>query len=249
MKDSLLNGGALAGAYGAARGALKRVSATAVLLTALCGVSVAVASEAAAEETVTIAALGDSLTHGYGLPPEEAFPVQLEAWLRGRGHEVTVMNAGVSGDTTAGGLARLDWTLSPEVDAVIVELGGNDLLRGIDPAASRANLEAILAELTARGLPALIAGLPAPRNYGPDFKAAFDGMFPELAAEHGAVHYENFMGAITAGGLEDAAAREAALKLMQDDGIHPNKAGVAAIVEDIGPYVEELVARARAAEG
>ncbi|MEM6744582.1 MAG: arylesterase [Pseudomonadota bacterium] len=244
MRVSFLTGAGVAGAYGAARGALKTICATLVLLTAPWSVSVA-----SAEAPVVIAALGDSLTHGYGLPPEEAFPVQLEAWLRARGHEVEVLNAGVSGDTTAGGLARLDWTLSGEVDAVIVELGGNDLLRGIDPAASRANLDGILAELSARGLPALIAGLPAPRNYGPDFKQAFDGMFPELAAEYGAVHYENFMGAITAGGLEDAAARDAALKLMQDDGIHPNREGVAAIVEDIGPYVERLLNRVAAGEG
>lgn len=229
-------------AYGAARQALKGLSATLVLLTSLAGVSVA-------DETVTVAALGDSLTHGFGLPPAEAFPAQLEAWLRARGHDVAVLNAGVSGDTTAGGLARLDWTLSGEVDAVIVELGGNDLLRGIDPAASRANLDAILAELSSRGLPALVAGLPAPLNYGPDFKRDFDGMFPELATRYEALHYENFMQAITPDGLETADARARALKLMQSDGIHPNAEGVARIVEDIGPLVEELVARARAAQG
>jgi len=122
MEGSLLLRRGMSGvvrAYGAARQALKGLSATLVLLTSLAGVSVA-------DETVTVAALGDSLTHGFGLPPAEAFPAQLEAWLRARGHDVAVLNAGVSGDTTAGGLARPDWTLSGEVDAAIVELGGND---------------------------------------------------------------------------------------------------------------------------
>lgn len=197
-----------------------------------------------AAEPVTLAALGDSLTHGYGVAPEDAFPAQLERWLRARGHDVTVINAGVSGDTTRGGLARLDWTLSADVDAVIVELGGNDLLRGIDPASSRANLDALLAELSARGLPALIAGLPAPGNYGPEFKRAFDAMFPELAEKWDALHYPNFMAGL--GSAEDRAAVRA---LMQSDGIHPNPDGVARIVEDIGPHVETLIARAREADG
>lgn len=222
-------------AYGAGLAALKAAAAGAALLAAA-----AAGSAAAAAETVTIAALGDSLTHGYGLAPEDAFPVRLEAWLRARGHDVEVMNAGVSGDTTRGGLSRLDWTLTPEVDAVIVELGGNDLLRGIDPASSRENLDAILAELDRRGLPALIAGLPAPGNYGPEFKRDFDAMFPELAERWGAIHVENFMA-----GLGAAEDRKAAMALMQDDGIHPNPRGVAAIVETIGPAVERLIARAR----
>ncbi len=192
---------------------------------------------------VTVAALGDSLTHGYGLPPEDAFPAQLERWLVARGHEVAVLNAGVSGDTTAGGRARLDWTLDGNVDAVIVELGGNDLLRGIDPAASRGNLDAILAELDRRGLPALLTGLPAPGNYGPDFKREFDAMYPELAEQHGALLYPNFLAAI--GDPNDPAASRG---LMQEDGIHPNADGVALIVEDIGPVVEELIARAQKAE-
>ena len=194
-----------------------------------------------------IAALGDSLTHGFGLRPSDAFPVQLEAWLRDRGHDVRVINAGVSGDTTAGGLARLDWTLTPEVDAVIVELGGNDLLRAIDPAASRANLDAILTRLSAEGLPALIAGLPAPGNYGRDWADAFNAMFPELAAKHGAIHYPNFLAAIAPDfSIADRSQRAAAMKLMQSDGIHPNAAGVARVVADIGPQVEKLIARAQA---
>lgn len=221
-------------AYGAGTAALKAGAAALLLLAAG-------PAPAAAEGTVTIAALGDSLTHGYGLAPEDAFPVRLEAWLRARGHDVAVLNAGVSGDTTRGGLSRLDWTLTPEVDAVIVELGGNDLLRGIDPAASRANLDAILAELDRRGLPALIAGLPAPGNYGPEFKRDFDAMFPELARKWGAIHHENFMAGIGA-----AAGSGSAAGLMQEDGIHPDAAGVDAIVEDVGPAVERLIARVRA---
>jgi acyl-CoA thioesterase-1 len=226
---------AVRSAYGAGAAALKAGAAGLLLLTAAGGASVAEA------ETTTIAALGDSLTHGYGLAPEDAFPAQLERWLEARGHDVEVINAGVSGDTTRGGLSRLDWTLSDEVDAVIVELGGNDLLRGIDPAESRANLDAILAELDARGLPALIAGLPAPGNYGPDFKREFDAMFPELAEKWGAILYPNFMAA-----LSEREDRAEAMRLMQEDGIHPNAEGVAAIVEAIGPSVERLVERARA---
>ena len=210
------------------------------------GVAALALTGAAAAQEVTIAALGDSLTHGYGLAPRDAFPAQLERWLRARGHDVTVVNAGVSGDTTAGGLSRMDWTLTPDVDAVIVELGGNDLLRGIDPRASRANLDAILTRLGAEGLPALIAGLPAPGNYGADWKRDFDAMFPELAEKHGAILYPNFLWAIAPDmSMKDRAMREAAGKLMQADGIHPNAGGVARIVEDIGPAVETLIARAQ----
>ena len=225
----------LAAAYGAGRAALKPLAAAAAVAVGLA------AGGPAAAQTVTVAALGDSLTHGYGVDPDQAFPAQLEAWLRARGHDVSVINAGVSGDTTAGGRARLDWTLTPEVDAVIVELGGNDLLRGIDPASSRENLDAILRTLSERGLPALIAGLPAPGNYGPEFKRDFDAMFPELAEEWGAIHYPNFME-----GLGSSDDREAVRTLMQSDGIHPNPEGVARIVAHIGPYVEDLLARVEA---
>jgi acyl-CoA thioesterase-1 len=206
-----------------------------------------IAPMAAASGPVTIAALGDSLTHGYGVAPADAFPAQLERWLRARGHDVTVINAGVSGDTTAGGLSRLDWTLTPEVDAVIVELGGNDLLRGIDPANSRANLDRILTRLAAEDLPALLAGLPAPGNYGADWQRDFDAMYPELAAKHGAILYPNFMEGLAPGiDPSDPAARLAAHGLIQSDGMHPNAQGVARIVADIGPEVEKLIARAEA---
>lgn len=187
-------------------------------------------------EPVTIAALGDSLTQGYGLPPEHGFVPQLQAWLDAAGAEVEMINAGVSGDTTAGGLSRIAWTLTPEVDALIVALGGNDLLRGIDPAVARANLDGILAEAGTRGLPVLLIGMDAPSNYGADYEAAFEAMYPDLAAEHGALHHENFLGALAA--LED---RDAAVQqFMQADRIHPNADGVVLIVEEIGPRVLEL---------
>ncbi len=191
---------------------------------------------------MTVAALGDSLTQGYGLPPEQGFVPQLQHWLEANGVEATVLNAGVSGDTTAGGLARLDWTLTPEVDALIVNLGGNDMLRGIDPAVSRANLEAILAGAEARGLPVLLISLAAPGNYGADYKAAFDAIFPELAAKHGALLAPNYFAP-----LVDSATRRLDPALMQDDGIHPSAAGVARTVEALGPLVRDLVERAKAA--
>ena len=195
-------------------------------------------------ETVTVAALGDSLTQGFGLPPNDGFVPQLQAWLDGQGADVRMINAGVSGDTTAGGLSRIEWTLTSEVDALIVGLGGNDLLRGIDPAASRANLSGILQVAEVRGLPVLLVGVEAPSNYGAEYKAAFDAMYSELAEEFGALYHDNFLGA-----LLDGKDRQTALaELMQGDAIHPNATGVALIVADIGPRVVELIALARAGE-
>ena len=218
-------------AYGAVRG--MRNLALAAMLAGAAGAAVA-------EEGPTILALGDSLTQGYGLPEAEGFVSQLQGWLRENGvPDAIVINGGVSGDTTAGGLARIGWSLTDDVDAVIVALGGNDLLRGIDPAASRANLDGILAEVRGRDLPVLLAGLPAPSNYGPEYKAEFEAMFPELAAEHGALHYPSFLTGMGEG--RDIAAVRA---LMQPDGLHPNVEGVAAIVEGIGPVVLELLAAA-----
>lgn len=196
----------------------------------------------AAAEPLTLVALGDSLTQGYGLPVEQGFVPQLQGWLAARGAEVTVVNAGVSGDTTAGGVARLDWTLTPEVDAMIVTLGGNDLLRGIDPAASRANLDKILTAAGARGLPVLLVAMQAPGNYGPDYKAAFDAIYPDLAATHGALLADSFFAPL----LEGADDPGAASAFMQADGIHPNAEGVARIVEGLGPKVLELLSRVSA---
>lgn len=194
---------------------------------------------AARADPVTVAALGDSLTQGYGLPQGEGFVPQLQAWLDAQGVAAQVINAGVSGDTTAGGLARLDWTLTPEVDALIVTLGGNDLLRGIDPATSRANLDAILTRATEKGLPVLLIGMEAPGNYGPDYKAQFDAIYPELAAKHGALRAESFFAPLQ----QDSADPAALTSFMQGDGIHPNAEGVARIVQGLGPVVRDLIAR------
>lgn len=181
-----------------------------------------------------IVALGDSLVHGYGLPPEDGFVPELDRWLDAHGAaHAEVINAGVSGDTTAGGLARLDWSLSEGADALIVVLGGNDLLRAIPPETTRENLDALIGEARDRGLPVLIGGMEAPLNYGEDWKAAFDAIYPELAAKHDALLYESFL----AGVAEDRS-------LWQPDGLHPNAEGVDAIVEGIGPKVLDLIARA-----
>jgi len=190
-------------------------------------------------ETVTIAALGDSLTQGYGLPAELGFVPQLEAWLQDRGQDVVVINAGVSGDTTAGGLSRVDWTLTPDVDALIVTLGGNDLLRGIDPGVSRANLDGILRAADAAGVEVLLVGMQAPGNYGPEYKATFDSIYPDLAQTYGTLFAASFFE-----GFGGATADPSALgRFMQEDGIHPNAIGVERIVSGLGPYVLELVAQ------
>lgn len=203
------------------------------------GLAFALTVGVASAGPVTVAALGDSLTQGYGLVPDDGYVSQLQRWLEEHGAEVTLINAGVSGDTTAGGLSRIGWTLTPDVDALIVALGGNDLLRGIDPAVSRSNLDGILAEATTRGLPVLLIGMDAPSNYGADYEADFEAMYPDLAAKYGVLFHKNFLGALAA--LGD---RETALELyMQPDRIHPNAAGVALIVEDIGPRVMELIAQ------
>jgi acyl-CoA thioesterase-1 len=207
----------------------------------LCALLVAVSCLAGAADArpVVVAALGDSLVQGYGLPPADGLVPQLQAWLDARGVEATLVNAGVSGDTSAGALARTDWTLAPEVGALIVAIGGNDLLRGLDPAVTRANVQAILQRAADRGVPVLLVGIEAPGNYGADYKAAFDAIFPELAAATGALYHPGFFPALRSGGDQAALAT-----LMQADGIHPNAAGVARIVEAFGPAVEDLVRRA-----
>lgn len=195
-------------------------------------------------ETVTIAALGDSLTAGYGLPQDAGFVPRLQAWLNDQGADVTVVNAGVSGDTTAGGLARVDWTLTPDVDAMIVALGGNDYLRGLDPAVSRANLDGILAAGQDAGVQMLLVGISAGGNYGPAYKAEFDSMYRDLAAQYDLPLYPDFFG-----GLRDAAGTQDGIAAyMQADGIHPNAAGVSAIVDAIGPLVLDLVAQVEKGE-
>lgn len=201
------------------------------------GIAIILSTSAANAEQITIAALGDSLTQGYGLRPNQGFVPQLHAWLKAQDADVILKNAGVSGDTTAGGLSRIDWTLTPDVDALIVALGGNDLLRGLDPGVSRKNLAGILEVASSRELPVLLVGMDAPSNYGAEYEAAFDAMYGELADEFGAIQYPNFLGALAA--RNDTA--DTLRRFMQPDGIHPNAKGVALIVEDIGPRVLELV--------
>ena len=189
----------------------------------------------AAAEPVRIVALGDSLTAGFGLDPGEAFPEQLQRALRRRGLDVTVANAGVSGDTAADGLARLEWSVPADAQIVIVELGANDALRGIDPALTRKALAAIVAKLQARGQTVLLAGMRAPRNLGDRYGAAFDAIYPQLAEQFGVPLHPFF--------LEGVAANRS---LNLPDGIHPTAEGIARIVAAILPQVEALVAKAAA---
>lgn len=201
---------------------------------AALAIVVALCPLAVSAEQITIAALGDSLTHGYGLPASDGLVPQLDRWLSAEGLDVSVINAGVSGDTTAGGRARLAWTLSPEVDALIVALGANDMLRGIPPEDARANLDAILTEADARDLPVLLIGFQAAGNFGPDYKAAFDAIYPDLAAAHGAALVPSFFAPLRAADDGTPAARA---RLLQPDGLHPTAEGVALIVESLGPAV------------
>ena len=187
-----------------------------------------------AEDALRIVAFGDSLAAGYGLLPDEGFTAQLQDWANeGLDSPVTIENAGVSGDTTAGGLARLDWTLGGNPpDAMIVELGANDALRGIDPAETRTNLHAILTRLEEEGIAVLLAGMLAPRNMGADYIAEFEAIYPDLAEEFDVVYLPFF--------LEGVAGNPA---LNQDDGLHPNAEGVARMVKHIAPSVRKLVGR------
>ncbi|MDZ7712200.1 MAG: arylesterase [Rhodovibrio sp.] len=188
----------------------------------------------AQDDTVTIMAFGDSLVHGYGLPAGEPFPAQLEAALKDKGYDVEVINAGSSGDTSKSGRARLSWVLQDRVDAAIVVLGANDALRGIDPAVTRKNLDAVLETLDERGVATLLAGMKAPRNMGEEYVQEFDSVFPDLAEKHGVVYYPFF--------LKGVAQKP---DLNQSDGIHPNARGVAVIVDNILPKVEQLIERVR----
>lgn len=186
-------------------------------------------------ETLTILAFGDSLTAGYGLPPEQAFPVKLEAALRAKGHDVMIINGGVSGDTAGDGLARLEWSLGDEIDAAIVEFGGNDVLRGLPPDQAEQALDKILEFLKSRGLPTVLAGMLAPPNLGAEYGAKFNGIFPRLAEKHGALLYPFFL---------DGVAANA--RLNQADGLHPTAEGVDVIVARMLPVVEQLLAKVAA---
>lgn len=203
----------------------------------------AAGAAAAWAEDVVIAALGDSLTQGYGLAASNGFVPQLQAWLDAQGVAARVINAGVSGDTTAGGLARVGWTLTPDVDAMIVTLGGNDLLRGLDPVQARANIEGILQAADSAGVAVLLIGMQAPGNFGADYKAQFDAIYPALAQEYGTLYLDSFFAGLTADGVPTDPAEVQAF--MQADGVHPNAQGVRKIVAGIGPKVAELVEAAQ----
>ena len=191
-------------------------------------------------EGPVVVTLGDSLTAGYGLPPEVGFVAQLDAWLSAQGIAAEVVNASVSGDTTAGGLARVGWAVTPETDAVIVQLGANDFLRGLDPAEARRNLTGIMDALAAQNLPVLVVGVPAPGNYGAGYKREFDAIYPDLAGAHGALLYPDFFAGLRDLGSDDMG------RVMQPDGLHPSAEGVRLIVRDIGPAVADLIGKAAA---
>ena len=190
-------------------------------------------------EPLVIAALGDSLTQGYGLPAEDGFVPQLQNWLDQNGADVTVINAGVSGDTTAGGLSRVAWTMTPEVDGMIVTLGGNDLLRGIDPSVSRANLDGILKAAQDAEVEVLLVGMTAPGNFGPDYKTAFDSIYPDLAAQYDASLMGSFFDGLSENGKQPDLSQ--ARGFFQADGVHPNAQGVSRIVDALGPKVQTLI--------
>ena len=181
---------------------------------------------------VTLLVLGDSLTAGLGLEPQDAFPAKLEAALKPRHPDLTIVNAGVSGDTAADGLARLDWALTDDVGGLIVGLGANDALRGLDVVQTEMALDGILLKAQQKNLPVLILGMKAPPNMGPDYVAGFDGLYPRLAEKHGALLYPFFL---------DGVAANASLN--QADGIHPNAQGVDVIVLRVLPLVEELIGK------
>ena len=204
----------------------------------LIGIVISFAGMAQAEEVV-IAALGDSLTQGYGLPAEEGFVPQLQQWLTDAGAEVRLINAGVSGDTTGGGLARVDWTLTPDVDGMIVALGGNDLLRGLGPVQARGNIDGILNAAQVAEVDVLLVGMQAPGNFGEAYKVDFDAIYPELAQEYGTLFLDSFFAGLVA---DDAPLDPVALRaFFQSDGIHPNAEGVAKIVARVGPEVLTLI--------
>jgi len=224
--------------YGLMAYGLRPVRGKPTIVVALFAAILLAGSPPRAEEAgeVLIMAFGDSLTAGYELEQSQSFPAQLEAYLRDeRGMDARVINAGVSGDTTSGGRARLDWVLDGaprRPDLVILELGANDALRGIDPALAERNLEDIVTELTNRGIRVLLAGMKAPPNMGEDYENRFNAIYPKLAERHDLVFYPFF--------LENVAAKP---ELNLDDGMHPTGEGIGIIVEGIAPYVERALAR------
>ena len=201
-----------------------------VALVVVVGLLAAFPGTGRADPPVKLLVLGDSLTAGYGLPSEESFTAQLQAALKADGLNVTVVNAGVSGDTSAGGLARLDWLLADKPDVALVELGANDGLRGLDPQVTYDNLDAVLTRMGKRQVPVLLTGMYAPPNLGREYGEQFNGVFPRLAEKHGVLFYPFFLDGV-------AAERD----LNQPDGIHPNAKGVAVLVARIMPHVKKLL--------
>ncbi len=201
----------------------------------LGGITTVQAQTAGADRPIKIVAFGDSLTAGYQLPPNQAFPVVLATALAARGHQVEILNAGVSGDTTAAARDRIAWAVPPETEAVILEFGANDALRGLDPAKARDNLDAMITTIKGQGADILLAGMFAPRSMGEPYSKPFDAIYPALADKHGLLLYPFFI---------EAIALRPELNLA--DGIHPNAKGVAAIVASILPKAEELIARVKA---
>ncbi len=207
------------------------MSAAVALVCAFAG-----SARAADERPVKIVVLGDSLSAGFGLPVGDAFPAKLAQALKAKGVAANVANAGVSGDTASGGLGRLDWSVPEGSEAVILELGANDALRGVDPKVTKAALDTILNKLKARHIAVLLAGMKAPRNMGHDYVQDFDALYPTLASTHSVVFYPFFL---------DGVAGDP--KLNQADGLHPTAAGIDVIVARILPQVDELIAKALAA--
>lgn len=215
---------------------LSRLSAlTSTVLAAFFFALATIGTARAADGPVRVVMLGDSITAGLGLPAQDALPAKLEKALRAKGYDVTIQNAGVSGDTSAGGLARLDWSVAEGTDAVIIELGANDALRGSDPKLTRKALDSIIARLRERKIAVLLTGMLAPRNLGEDYGKAFDPIYPALAVAHGVIFYPFIL---------DGVAANAALN--QGDGIHPTAVGVDVIVGRLLPKAEELVSQVRA---
>lgn len=189
-------------------------------------------------DPVKIVALGDSLTAGYGLPTEDGFVPQLQAFLDDQRVEAVIVNAGISGDTSAGGLERANWVMQPDVDGMILALGANDMLRGFSPKITRKNLSGIIEIALAKEIDVLLVGIEATQNFGPTYKREFDGLYAELAETYGVELYENFMAAIS----RDRDL-ETMRPFMQRDGLHPNADGVALMVEEMGPVVMGLIDR------
>lgn len=220
----------LSNSFTAPYGVLRHLSKALVVIFLLIG-------QPASAERPTVLALGDSLTQGYGLAHDDGFVPQLMQWLSQNGTPAQIINAGVSGDTTAGGLARVEWSLSDDVDAMIVALGSNDMLRGIAPQDSYHNLARILEIGQKRGLKLMLIGVRASGNFGPEYKQEFDVIFPDLAQRYNALYEESFFTGI----LQSDMLNQPDFALLQSDRMHPNAAGISKVVAIIGPKVQQLI--------